>query len=111
VEKTTFTNRESFVRFTWEALSALALGVVLGGVSVLGGRQIVGSSLLYTALQAVFSAALLGALAPARSQDLSLDVDSLPVRSELAQECAGERSEWRAKYRCRLGACGAVGAA
>jgi len=99
------------MRTTWVALSALAVGALLGGAWALGGRRIVEPSLLYVALQSAFSAAMLGALAPAGSQNLSLDVEGLPVLSELVQECAAERSEQWSEHRSRLWACSAAGAA
>jgi hypothetical protein len=110
VEHTAFVSREPIVRTTWMALSALAIGALLGGAWALGGRRIIEPTLVYTALQSAFSAAVLGVLASARSQDLSLDVESLPVCPEPVQACAGERSERWAEYGGRLWICGAVGA-
>jgi hypothetical protein len=110
VEKTTFANRGPIGRSSWVALSALAVGALLGGVWVLGRWWIVEPSLLYTALQSAFSTAVLGVLASARSEDLSLDVESLPVCPDLVQACVGERSERWAEYGGRLWICGAVGA-
>ena len=102
MQKTTFVNREPLVRAMWVALSALAWGALLGGAWGLGGRQIAEPSLLYVALQSLFSAAVLGVLSSGRLQDLSLDEDSLPVCSELVQKCAGERSERWAQERSRI---------
>jgi hypothetical protein len=93
------------------ALSALAVGALLGGTWVLGGRRIVEPTFLYTALQSALSAAVLAVLASARSQDLSLDVKSLPVCPEPAQACAEERSERWAEYGGYPWACGVVGTA
>jgi hypothetical protein len=111
VKKTTFVNREPIVRTTWLALSALAVGALLGGVWVLGRWRIAEPSLLCTALQAAFSATVLGVLASARSQDLSLDVESLPVCPEPVQACVVDRSERWAEFGSYPWACGAVRAA
>jgi hypothetical protein len=99
------------MRTTWMALSALGVGALLGVAWVPGGRRIVEPTLLYTALQSAFSAVLLGVLASGRSLDLSLDVESLPLWSELVPTCAGERSERWAEYGSYPWACGAAGAA
>jgi hypothetical protein len=68
------TTKEPSVRTTiGETIRALALGVLLGGALVSCGKWI-DASLVCTALQSAVSVMVLAALAPVRSQDLSLDV-------------------------------------
>jgi hypothetical protein len=97
MERTLLITREPIVRTTWVALCALALG----------GERFVAPSLLYTALQAAFSAMVLGALASSRSQDLTLDLCSLPVRSDPGPGGTQEAKDhcgWRAEAKLGLAA-------
>jgi hypothetical protein len=100
--------KELSVRTTaWRTIRALALGALLGGVLIPCNLQTSGSPLLCTALQSAFSAMVLAALAPVRSQDLTLDLWSLPVRSEPGPGGAQENREsggWSAKAKLGLAA-------
>ena len=65
----------------WRTLGALTLGALLYGVGILCSRWVNDSPLLSTALQSAFSGAVLAALAPVRSQDLILGMQSLQTHS------------------------------
>ena len=70
---TRFATEKSSDRVTvWRALSALALGAVLGGIGMLCSRWVKDSPLLCTALQSAFSTMVLAVLTSARPQDLIL---------------------------------------
>jgi hypothetical protein len=69
----------------WAALSALALGVLLGVIGALCSQWVDDSPLVCTALRSAFSAMVLAVLAPARPQDLVLEMQSLRTCPEVGR--------------------------
>jgi len=86
----------------WGALSALALGVLLGDIGVLCSRWVNDSPLLCMALQSAFSTMVLAVLASVRPQDLTLEIRGLQTCPEIgdssvqgAQDLCGQRIKAR----------------
>jgi hypothetical protein len=74
--------------------SALALGALLGGAVTLCSRRFDTSVIFCTAIQSAFSIAVLAVLVPIRTQDLNLEMCSLPLFPEVrpGKDARGNRA-------------------